>query len=344
MDKLNKRISVIEKLGKYLCKIDLKEKKYKDLSLCINKTYNHNNWFTIENQLIALKEWGKILNKKSLKSWLNKYLINEKKSIKIIGLVLAGNIPIVGFHDILCILITGNIAKIKKSSSDPYLIPFLLNKLCEFDQVFEKSVVFTDKKFSKIDMIIATGSNNSSRYFDYYFSHIPNIIRKNRSGIAVLDGNETKSEIDLLVTDILTYYGLGCRSVSKLFLPINYDIDIIFKSLYSHSKIINSKKYSNNYQYYKTLFLMNKISFLENGFFILKEDNSYNSPVSCLNYEFYTDLNKLKKKIIDDSDLIQCVSTNLNIQNSFPLGSLQSPSLSDYADNIDTIKFILSRN
>jgi hypothetical protein len=193
-------------------------------------------------------------------------------------------------------------------------------------------------------MIIATGSNNSSRYFNYYFSHIPRIIRKNRSGIAILDGKESEDEIDLLVSDILTYYGLGCRSVSKLFLPINYDLNIIFKSLYKYSNIIKSKKYSNNYDYYKTIFLMNKISFLENGFFILKEDKSYSSPVSCLNYEYYSELKKLKEKIFDDKDVIQCIATKLNIQNSFPLGSLQSPSLFDYADNIDTIKFILNEN
>ena len=344
MDKLNKRITAIAKLGKYLCEIDLKEKKYKDLLLTINKTYNHNKWFTIENQLIALKKWGKILNKESLKTWLNKYLINEKNTKKNIGVILAGNIPIVGFHDIICVIITGNTLEVKRSSSDQYLIPFLLEKLCQFDQIFENTFKFIDKKFSKIQMIIATGSNNSSRYFNYYFSHIPSIIRKNRSGIAILDGKESEDEIDLLVADILTYYGLGCRSVSKLFLPINYDLNIIFKSLYKYSKIIKSKKYSNNYDYYKTIFLMNKISFLENGFFILKEDKSYNSPVSCLNYEYYSDLKKLKKKIFDDKDIIQCIATKLNIPNSFPLGSLQSPSLFDYADNIDTIKFILNEN
>jgi len=342
MNIVNKRINGFVKLGEYLSKIDLDDVKYKDLLFCLNKTFENNKWFTIENLIYALNCWADQLNETNINLWLKKYSINNSISKKKVALILAGNIPIVGFHDLLCVLITGNIAVVKYSSSDPFLIPFLINKLIIFESTFKNSVEFSKERLSNFDMVIATGSNNSSRYFEYYFSKVPNLIRKNRSGVAVLNGNEFKKDLDLFAIDIVSYFGLGCRNISKVFLPIGYDLNLIFGALYKHSSLLDSNKYANNYDYNKAVFLMSQIEFSENGFFILKEDPSYFSPVSCLNYEYYEKLECVTKTILNDSDKIQCIVSNLDFPKSISLGTTQNPKLWEYADGKDTIDFILN--
>ena len=203
---------------------------------------------------------------------------------------------------------------------------------------------YIDKPLDKFDAVIATGSNNSARYFEYYFNKYPNIIRKNRNGIAVLNGKETKEELEGLGNDILQYFGLGCRNIAKVYLPKNYDLNLIFGGLYSHANVIEHNKYANNYDYNKALYLMTDDPFVENGFFILKEDARFSAPIASLHYEYYTNLASLKKHLKKNSNLIQCIVSNMDIENAIPFGTAQKPDLFNYADGVDTLKFLLNLN
>ena len=302
------------------------------------KLENTNGWFTKWNVNTALLSWGKSLNEIDISLWLENY--SSVKSPKNVGLVLAGNIPLVGLHDILSVWFLGHKALVKLSKKDMHLLPFVVDFLEKECTETKGQIVFSDNKFEKYDAVIATGSNNSSRYFDYYFRNIPNIIRKNRNGIAVLNGKETKKQIEKLGFDILAHYGLGCRNISKLYIPKNYDLNIIFGGLYKYSNVMESAKYANNYDYNKAVFLMSEYNFLDNGFFMLKKDSRLSSPLTSAFYSEYDSITKVNDIIKNNLDKVQCVVSNQIIQNSISFGDAQNPKLFDFADGINTLDFL----
>ncbi len=299
-----------------------------------------NGWFTKSNILYSLENWSNILNNSNFNKWLLKYNFN-KKSTKTVAIIMAGNIPLVGFHDFLCVLIAGHKVLVKQSSNDKSLLPFLTKYLVSIEPSLKERIKFTDGKLTEFDAAIATGSNNTSRYFEYYFRDKPSIIRKNRNSIAVLNGNESHDQLEALSEDIFRFYGLGCRNVSKLFVPEGFDFDLFFKAFYKWHPIINENKYASNYDYNKAVYLMSEFDLLENGFLILKEDRSYSSPIACLFYETYSDLNELRDKIKKDKERIQCIVSEGLFTNEVKFGNSQKPELWEYPDGIDTVDFLL---
>ena len=305
----------------------------------------YNAWFTAENVLNAVKSIGNILNKADLTTWLDKYEIRDGQPKKV-GLILAGNIPLVGFHDVLCVLITGNFALIKASSQDARLIKYVLELLSAIDPIFAGRYQFTER-LGNFDAVIATGSNNTSRYFEYYFGKVPNIIRKNRSSVAVLIGSESTEQLFKLGHDIFAYFGLGCRNVSKLLVPQDYNFNLFFESIEVYNDIINHHKYNNNYFYNKSIYLVNSDKHLDNNFLLLKEDTRLASPLAVMYFEYYDDLAAVESKLNSDAEYIQCVvsAAPLNIKSQVvDFGESQQPKLWDYADGVDTMAFLSGLN
>ena len=331
------RFKALVKLGLHLKKFNILDSKYLDLKNCIQKAIDHNPWFTKENILYVFENWAFNLEEKNIEKWLNSYNLNIKKP-KTIALVLAGNIPMVGFHDLICVWLSGHRALIKCASKDELLLPYMTAFLEKESKL--SSFTYTNRPLAKFDAVIATGSNNSANYFEYYFGNYPNIIRKNRNGIAVLNGEETLDELEGLGKDILQFYGLGCRNVSKLYLPKNYDLNLIFGGLYTYSHVIDHPKYANNYDYNKALYLMSECQFLENGFFMLKEDPAFSAPIACLHYEYYNNIEELKKHLKENKESLQCIISNIDIENALCFGKAQQPTISEYADEIDTLSFL----
>ena len=299
-----------------------------------------NSWFTQHNLTFARNTWATTLSEANIKRWLSAYKLSEPQNVKKILLIMAGNIPLVGFHDLLCVWVSGHKAVVKLSSEDKLLLPFIVEQLRDLIPEWAEAVTFSDEKITDFDAVIATGSNNTARYFEYYFGKKPHIIRKNRNSVAVLTGKETKEELTVLGKDIFQYYGLGCRSISKLFVPENYFFDAFFQAIYAYRDIINEQKYANNYDYNKAVYLMSLYKLLENGFLILKEDKSYASPIATLFYEYYTDTEALKKQLITDAEQIQCVVAKGLLPDEIAFGNTQIPQLWEYADNVDTLKFL----
>ena len=308
----------------------------------VNRAAEFNGWFTKDNVQYAFSSWGESLRKEHLKQWLENYSIEEKVTPRAVGIIMAGNIPLVGFHDFLSALITGHKVVVKLSSNDPYFIPLVAQYLSHNYPYFKEKIDFASDKLENYDAVIATGSNNSSRYFEHYFGSYPNIIRKNRNAVAILAGNETIEELELLGEDIFRYFGLGCRSVSKLYVPKGYDFDQLFGGLYRYNEIINYKKYENNYDYNKAVYLMSLFPILENGFVMLKEDTGFSSPIATLFYEFYESTDDLTAHLNAVKDNIQCIVSNENFKDFINFGDSQSPKLWNYADDIDTIEFLLN--
>jgi hypothetical protein len=302
---------------------------------------SHNGWFTPEQVHYSINSWTQALTEENLNQWLSKYSIIEESN-KNIGIILAGNIPLVGFHDFMSVLITGNNVLVKTSSNDQHLLKFLTKYLISIDNRLEKKITFAEGKLEGFDAIIATGSNNTSRYFEYYFKKKPNIIRKNRNSVAVLNGKETTEDLVALGEDIFRYFGLGCRNVSKLFVPKGYEFKIFFEAIYAYKDVIFYERYANNYDYNKAVFLMSLYKLLDNEFLTLKEDTSYSSPISSVFYEFYEDIEDLKTRLEKDANQIQCIVSNNLIENSIPFGQTQKPMLWDYADNVDTLDFLIN--
>ena len=300
---------------------------------------SHNGWYTPENVYFSIQSWAKALTEENLNKWLSAYNIQSKET-KNVGLILAGNIPLVGFHDFLSVLISGNKVLIKTSSNDQHLLPFLANYLIVIEPEFAKKITFVEGKLENFDAVIATGSNNTARYFEYYFKNTPSIIRKNRNSVAVLNGKETKEQLLGLGEDIFRYFGLGCRNVSKLFVPKGYSFEAFFKAIYEYKDVIYYEKYSNNYDYNKAVFLMSNFKLLDNEFLTLKEDTSYASPISSVFYEYYEDIDDLKTRLANEAEQIQCIVSNNLVSKSIPFGQTQQPKLWDYADNVDTIAFL----
>jgi len=297
-----------------------------------------NPWFTEENTKAAIGAWAKLLTSENLNAWLSPYHLTDSLKPKNVLIIMAGNIPLVGFHDFLSVLISGNRAVIKLSSEDKTLLPFIIDKLIDIAPEFEDKIAFTtDVKDKQFDSVIATGSDMSAKYFDYYFKNAKKIIRKNRKSVAILDGTESKKELEELAIDVFAYFGLGCRNVSKLFLPKDYDLDQLFEAFYPYQDVMEHNKYANNYDYNKAIYLMGSHEIIENGFLLLKEDTSLQSPLAMLHYEYYSNLDKVKNFIEENKQQLQCVVS----KNDTVFGQTQNPNLWDYADGEDTIAFLM---
>lgn len=306
----------------------------------IQSAQEHNPWFTIENIKFALKQWSQALSEQNLNRWVSSYSF-EKVTPKKVAIVMAGNIPLVGFHDFLSVLITGHRVLIKQSSKDKQLLPYLAKYLEAVNPKFKNYIEFTDQKLQNFDAIIATGSNNTARYFEYYFKEKPHIIRKNRNSVSVITGNESMEQLKCLSEDIFSYFGLGCRNVSKIYVPQDYNFDKLFQAIYPWHDLINKQKYANNYDYNKAVYLMSEFDFLDNGFFILKEDTKLSSPIATCFYEYYTTIEELKQTIKNQTHAIQCIVSGGLFENETPFGQTQQPQLWEYADQIDTVDFLL---
>ena len=298
-----------------------------------------NPWFTPASVAMALKGITRFLDEPALHGWTSSYRL-EPIQPRTIGVVMAGNIPLVGFHDFLCVLISGNRLKAKLSSQDSFLPAYLYQLLVRIEPAFQDLVQFADR-LDHIDAIIATGSDNTARYFEYYFRSIPRIIRRNRSSCAVLSGNEHPDDLHSLGTDVFSYFGLGCRNVSKLYVPVGYDFTKLFQGWEGFSSSTDHHKYINNYDYQKSILLVNRIPFLDNGFVLLKEDPAFVSPISVLYFEYYDDRTQLQEKVMGHLAKIQClVSAKGWYPGSEAFGKSQFPEVTDYADKVDTLKFL----
>jgi hypothetical protein len=351
MEHKTNTIKAISELGHFLSQFTTKSIE-KDESVLFNDLFfdgfkhqiklseEHNGWFSEKNILFALESWAKLLTTEKLTNWITNYPI-ETVSQKKIAIIMAGNIPMVGFHDFLCALICNHEIIVKQSSNDKHLLPFLTLYLTKVAPELKSRVLFLEQKLEGFDAVIATGSDNTARYFEYYFKDKPSIIRKNRNSLAILTGDETKEDLLKLSNDIFQYYGLGCRSVSKLFVPNDYNFDAFFEAMYHWNPIINGAKYANNYDYNKAVYLMSEFKMLENGFLMIKEDESYASPIATLFYEHYDSLESLSEKLNQDSSKIQCIVSNQLSDEHLPFGSTQTPKLEDYADGVDTVDFLL---
>ncbi len=348
---LQQRINAFVKLGEFLSQFSNlgieKREHIVDNDLFfegflqkIKLAETHNGWFTQDNILFALENWSNALNIINLNQWLENYNFKDVDPKKV-AIIMAGNIPLVGFHDFISVLISGHNVIVKQSSNDKHLLPYLSNYLVSVEPEFKDKIKFTENKLEQFDAVIATGSNNTARYFEYYFKNKPSIIRKNRNSVAILTGKENEEDLMALSEDIFRYYGLGCRNVSKLFVPKDYDFESFFNAMYHWNPIINLNKYANNYDYNKAVYLMSEFNILENGFLMIKEDQGYASPISTVFYEYYDTLEQLKSKLENDKNQIQCIVSKQVLESEIPFGKTQKPDLWDYADNIDTIEFLL---
>lgn len=349
---LEQRIKAFTELGNFLSQFRNSgvEKKddveYNDLFFDgfqhqIKLAEESNGWFTKENIYHSFEGWSNLLTYSNINTWLEKYNFTKKNARKV-AIIMAGNIPLVGFHDFLSVLISGHSVIVKQSSNDNKLLPYLAKYLEYVEPEFKGKIRFTEEKLKGFDAVIATGSNNTARYFEYYFKDKPSIIRKNRNSVAVLQGNETEDELKRLSEDIFRYYGLGCRNVSKLFVPKDYNFDNFFKAIYHWHPIIEEQKYANNYDYNKAVYLMSEFDMLENGFLMIKEDQSYASPIATVFYEYYDTKEQLKEKLSYENDVVQCVVAKGFIEKEVPFGQTQRPELWNYADEVDTIEFLLT--
>lgn len=333
---LRKRIEAFSKLGDLLRstygKQLIEEWSY--------RAHQKNNWFTPENVSLAIKSLEEcFLVKENLENWVQKYNIKDFGNKKV-GVIMAGNIPLVGFHDALAVLISGHKLYAKLSSQDDYLIKELFIQLLILEPAFEPQIFYTEK-MNDVEAIIATGSDNSSNYFEYYFKHIPNIIRRNRTSVAVLNGNESDGIMAKLGNDILQYYGLGCRNVSKLFVNEAFKPDFFYENIENLGAVILNHKYKNNYDYNRSIMLVNQTEHFDNGFLMLKESNDLVSPISVVFFEKYSSINELDEKLKENSSKIQCVlSENAWYPGSLAIGEAQKPSLFDYADGVDVMDFL----
>ncbi len=350
MISLNKRIEAFAAIGKQLKEVgectsedSCQNNLQKKLENAVVASRNYNGWFVVENVRHMLASIGESLSKPNIEKWVEPYLqalLQDKKS-KTIGVVMAGNVPLVGFHDFLSILISGNSVIAKLSSDDNKLLPIIAEMLVGIEPAFEKMIEFTSTQLSNFDAIIATGSNNTSRYFEYYFGKYPNIIRKNRNSIALLTGDESDEELQNLSKDIFMYYGLGCRNVSHIMLPEGYDMTNLLRILSLNEEITINHKYFNNYEYNKAIYLVNSTIHFDTGNLLLTEDARYSSPVSVIHFSYYNDVKLASRMLITKNSEIQCVVTKSDlIKDAVPFGFSQSPQLWDYADGTDTIRFL----
>ncbi len=315
-------------------KIGVTSEEFEKLQYIVNRQFVFNGWFTKENVQRALIDWSNLLSSEKMNEWLSNYSFSENK--KEVGVIMAGNIPLVGFHDFVSTVLSGNIAVCKLSSDDNTLLPALLETMVKWNPDFSSHFRLTAGKLGNIDALIATGSNNSVQHFEQYFGHLPHIFRRNRTSVAILNGTETEDERKALGADIFTYYGLGCRNVSHLLLPENYNIDLFFTGIFEYHDIIYNKKYGNNYDYNKAIFLMNKFNLLDNNFLLLRETEDLHSPLAMVHHHVYKSKADIEAYLKLHEDSIQAIIGH----DYLPFGSAQSPAWNDYADGVDTMEWL----
>ena len=331
---LQHRVDAFQELSKFLSNPHYQSSFYPT----VKKAMQNNSWFTEQNIHLSFSALAHMLN--SLPLWLQSYNIVGKK--KKIGVIIASNIPLVGFYDFLCVLISGNIFIGKLSSSNNILLPYVADLLCSINSDFNNYIYFKND-IKNVDILIATGNDNTANYFNYVYSGVSKIIRKNRTSIAILNGSEKEDDYQSLTKDIYLYFGLGCRNVSKLFLPINFDINALKISFLKNKFLSFSKSYLDNYNYQKTILKINSVHFVDFENLLLVHSDKIHAPISVVYYEYYDNLTTLAKKIKHYQDEIQCVvSQDILGDNSVRFGESQSPRLQDYPDGVDVLKFLLT--
>ncbi len=343
--RLNAFISLGKKLESFLEMIiregDLPTQEFASLTSAINKAYLSNNWFTIESQLMALRGIRHMLDEEKLERWMSSYDHARTDTGNIVAVIMAGNIPAVGFHDFLCVLASGYRFLGKLSSDDRYLLPALAEILIEIEPDFEEYIAFAEGQIKHFEAVIATGSDNSARYFEYYFGRYPHIIRHNRNSIGIISGKEEVGELSLLAQDIFSYFGMGCRSVSHLLLPAGFKPENLFEGFEHYRQLRDHHKYFNNYEYHKAVSIINRLEHYDNGFTLLMPDSRLSSPVSVVHYSYYTSPEEVQFLLDSNRGRIQCVvSRSGHFPGSIAFGQAQFPSVSDYADDVDTMQFL----
>lgn len=318
---------------------DEKEKGlHEGLSKLIETALIYNGWFIKEFVEEALKNIGAMLDEKSLNQFVKN--IPEPKQPKTVAVIMAGNIPMVGFHDLMCVLLSGHKVLIKLSSDDNVLMPFFIKLLEYYEPSIGEYIKFSQGKLTEFDAVIATGSNNTATHFKYYFGKYPNIIRKNRTSVAVITGQETKEDLKNLGHDIFLYFGLGCRNVSKLLVQKGFVFDPVFEAVFDYKFTVDNKKYGNNYDYNRAIYLLNLDKFLDNNFLMIKEDKGLFSPVSVLYYQEYDSEEEVKQYLNDNKEHLQCIVGNG--QGYVPFGYSQQPVITEYADGVNTLDFLVN--
>jgi len=336
---LEERIALMTELGQYF--LDNNE----DWQTIVRKAYNTNAWFTEQSiQLSATNIALQFLQKEKLENWVSKYpsFNSDENNPPLVGVVMAGNIPMVGFHDFLCVFISGCKLKIKLSSKDTILWESIFHLLNQWNPAFSECVNIADR-LNGCDAFIATGSNNTARHFEYYFRKYPHIIRSNRTSVAILDGNETWDELESLSDDICTYFGFGCRNVSKIFVPEHYNFEPLIKALDNHAENIEHNKYKNNYDFQLALYLLNRVEYMSSQSVLVVPSKSAFAPISVLHYETYNQLDELVNDLMENEE-IQCIVSSKTLRkdkiNTIDFGSTQKPELDDYADGVSTLDFL----
>lgn len=335
---LKQRIALLVQLGEYLVSGD------EFLGAVMHRTQYNNGWLTIENCEKSAKAIAEnFLQKEQLEAWAEQYGVEEKTTSKKVGIVMAGNIPLVGFHDLLAAFLAGHKVLVKLSDKDKFLLPHLIKKMGDWSTDAKPYFEITER-LAGFEAVIATGSNNSARYFEQYFGKYPNIIRKNRNAIAVLDGSETIAELYALGNDVFEYFGLGCRNVSKIYLPRNFEFEPLLEAFHEYNSIILNTKYKNNFDYNYAMFMLNKVAYKANGCILLVEDKAITSRIALLHYEFYENVDNLVTELSNRSTEIQCVVSKMNLPSfkTLAFGKAQQPSLTDYADGVDTMEFLIN--
>lgn len=311
------------------------QREFDNFKSSTEKAESNNPWFSRKMIRLSMESWAKNLSEDNIDKWMSKYDVPSSINKNVL-IICAGNLPLVGFHDIVCCILLNINTQVKLSKNDNVLIPAILNVLYLFDSELQDRIKICNEKPDNYNYVIATGSNNSNRYFEYYFGKFPHIFRRNRTSIAVVHSEISDDQLKSLSHDMLQYYGLGCRSVTKLYLPEKFSLDRIYNSVFNYKDLINHNKYMNNYDYNRSIFLMGKKLFFDNGFLILKEDKSLFSPISVVNFEYYSSMETLEKELNVLSNEIQCMVG----EGGIPFGTAQKPELWDYADGVDTIDFL----
>ena len=340
-------ITAFDGLGKILLAIGNQEEwigyelgvtreEYEGLQSLVKRQFHLNGWFTEGAVLHVFKGWGEQLTSENLANFTRNYMFAD--SPKKVGVIMAGNIPLVGFHDFLCVLLSGNSIVIKLSSDDKTLLPALIALIKNFLPELGERITISEAKLGAVDAIIATGSGNSMRYFESYFGHLPHVFRKNRTSVAVLNGEETKEELEALGADIFTHFGLGCRNVSHLLVPKDFSLNRFFEAIINQADVVNLHKYANNYDYNKAIYLMNLEQILDNGFVLLKESEELFSPLAMLFYHRYEAFSEVERYLEDNKEDIQAIVGRKYL----PFGVAQCPELSDFADGVDTMQWLNS--
>lgn len=343
--KAGERISVFKQFGGELRMVLDKESQHRYTGvlddLC-SRAQISNAWFSPENVRHRIEGIAQQLEEATLTKWLSEYKLPDSFTEKKIGVIAAGNIPAAGYDDFAHTLLSGHNYVGKLSSDDKVLLPFFADLICELDNRFRDRITFTEARLGEIDAVIATGSNNSSRYFEYYFGKYPHVIRKNRNSVAILNGKESVQDLKNLGEDIFRYFGLGCRNVTKVFVPEGYRFDPLFEAVFHWSdELMMNRKYMNNYDYNRTIYMLNGETLLDNNFLVIKRDDGIASPPGVLYFEEYKSLDDVEVRLRADRELIQCVVTNLPVENAVLPGTAQKPNPWDYADGFDTMEFLL---